>query len=48
MLIMKKGWKIVLSILGGITVVAGIFWSAMAICAHYGLDHLYDTDVDKI
>ena len=45
---MKKGWKIALAILGGITAVAGIFWSAMAICAHYGLDHLYDTDVDKI
>ena len=39
---MKKGFKILLGVLGGVTVLAGIFWSAMAICAHYGLAHMFD------
>lgn len=41
---MKKGMKILLGVLGGVTVLAGIFWSIMAICAHYGLDHIFDEE----
>ena len=41
---MKKGVKIALCIVGGIVTLTGIFWSVMAICAHYGLDHLWDKD----
>lgn len=43
---MKKGVKIALGIVGSIVTLAGLFWSVMAICAHYGLDHLYDGDAD--
>lgn len=43
---MKKGVKIALAVVGSIVALAGIFWSVMAICAHYGLDHLYDAEAD--
>lgn len=41
---MKKEFKILLGVLGGVTVLAGIFWSAVAICAHYGLNHMFDEE----
>ena len=44
---MKKGVKIALAVVGGIVTLASIFWSVMAICAHYGLDHLYN-DSDQL
>ena len=39
---MKKGITVLLSILGSLAVLCGIFWSVLAICTHCELDHLFE------
>lgn len=43
---MKHNIKIILAVIGGIFVVAGLFWSAMSIIANHGIKHLYDRKVE--
>lgn len=39
---MSKCIKIIIGVIGGLVALSGLFWATMAICAHYGIDHLYD------
>lgn len=39
---MKKGITVLLSILGSLAVLCGIFWSVLAICTHCELNHLFE------
>lgn len=39
---MKKGITVLLSILGSLAVLCGIFWSVLAICTHHEMNHLFE------
>ena len=41
---MKKILVIFLEIMGGITIILGLFWSIMAISAHIGIRNLFPKD----